>query len=946
MLEERGKLRKLIDDGLAAYTEKRLISEMQALRKMNPKFGATPLEALKLAAKQVVAKRTLGRLNPAQVLAEERAAAQRKATAAAKGQWEDCAEATQEEAFKAAIYRELMRARDERDKLEELAAELGRKPAQQRLGKAAPVYRDAVDFLLERVGLRQPGQQPLTDATLTAVVAQLEGDAVIIGDPEWLAPLRAALASPTELRKLTVEQSRHLRDALEMLRAGARQRTTVMLDGRRVEREQVISELVSDIASTLPERPPRKEAHAMSAGEKLAEALNAADGALLNPIDMARDLTGDNQRSTVWRALVLPLRAAKYREAELLKHTLKPVLDALEAMPKETRKRLGESIDGRALFPTHVEEWTPTKRVELLMLALNAGNESNLQRLLDGRKMTEADLQRALDLLTPEEVAWVQTVFDACESLKEQAFALEERDTGLRPTGIEAKARELAGGTLRGGYFPAVYVPGASAVGEMQRASQLAALFDPSYSRPGTPHGHLKARSEKVVAIISLDPSIIQRHLASVVHDIAWREALKSVGSLVMDPAVDQALRRRLGDAKTREWLRLLKDIGGGGSLGEVHRVNRVMSWLKGNLGPALLGFSLPIALGDFANVAVAVGPGNPLKVRHLGTGMIDALNPQLRAAAYEMSGELKEMDRRVAHQFSQQMRDVINKPGFARSVGRALRENAFFFQEAVGKFTAMPVWLGGFRQGLADGMSPEEAARFADDLLTKVFPSHATLEKAALLRDKGFFGAITSFYGYLSVAYRTQHRIIAPLFSREFAELGFTGKGKKLGLAAGGLLGFYAAYSLLGEFLMGKGPSDDDRDDEDPESAALKYRNWAMRKFAIAPLATVPGPMASAVEMGILGKKSSPRADALTSYAATALSVFTDWTMTKEQRLLTAMRVLGLSAGLPLRPLETTGGYLLDLVNGEAEPEGPGDVASGLLYGKKKGNPATPLAP
>jgi crotonobetainyl-CoA:carnitine CoA-transferase CaiB-like acyl-CoA transferase len=47
---------------------------------------------------------------------------------------------------------------------------------------------------------------------------------------------------------------------------------------------------------------------------------------------------------------------------------------------------------------------------------------------------------------------------------------------------------------------------------------------------------------------------------------------------------------------------------------------------------------------------------------------------------------------------------------------------------------------------------------------------------------------------------------------------------------------------------------------------------------------------------------------------------------------------VTGVPTAQPLR----TGGYVADLLDGDADPQDPFDVVSGLVYGEREGQPTT----
>ena len=117
-------------------------------------------------------------------------------------------------------------------------------------------------------------------------------------------------------------------------------------------------------------------------------------------------------------------------------------------------------------------------------------------------------------------------------------------------------------GTYAGGYFPAVYDWRVEQTGERMDSAAIAALLDPRYVRPGTAQNHLKSRVDGFTGVISLEPATILRGISQAAHDIAFREAVKSVGGMLMRPAVRAELGRRLGPERAKQFLQWVKDVG------------------------------------------------------------------------------------------------------------------------------------------------------------------------------------------------------------------------------------------------------------------------------------------------------------------------------------------------------------------------------------------------
>lgn len=966
VMQDRTKLAKMVNGGLHTLVEKRILEDWAAIRAKGPKPGmgkaVAPAEAIKRAAELMVEKRAVSSLDGSRVLAAERKAANEKAKAGVKGEFEKAQGAALRELLNAYLYREVLTAKEEVTALEERAAEMGGKKAQARLGKASKEYRDAVSFLLESLGLKKSNGE-ITADVLPRAINMMNGDGVIIGEPDWKTAIDGVLhadpvyvtgdrMAPLSMGRLTVKGMRAFSDALKGLEAAARARTTFLIDGKREEKEAVVAEALLAIEEHKDRKPPSATKGTETVGELIKNKLSSWDGFLRNPIDLVRELTADNQNSILWKVIVNPMRRAKFREAELLKKTVEPIVAAMEKMPKKMKATISEPIDGNALFPNHTRDFSaPRVRWELLVMALNAGNESNLQRLTEGRNITVPEVRAALDLLTKEEINWVQTVLDQAESLKPESFDLEERLTGIRPEAIKATPMELKNGRLRGGYFPAVYER-TSQVGEKQAQGQLAQLMDPSYVRPGTPHGHLKSRVENVRAIISLSPGSIYTHLASVAHDVAFREVLQSVGSFVLDKRIDAALKQRLGEDKARQFFQWLKDVGGAASPASNPMI-RTIQFVKSNMAPAVLGWRASTALGDFANLPTAIAT-TKLKTRFLANGIRATLTGfnAAREQALKLSPELRSMADNTRQQFNVALRDFTQSHGWKGLLNKGpmgwYRDHAFALMEAVSKVTATPVWLGAFNQALAEGMPEAAAARWADDILTQVFPSHSPVEQAGILRDKGMAGLSTVFYGYLSVAYRAQARILSDLTSSDFSESSTSQKAGTIASVSGRLLGFYVAYQVLGELLMGRGPEAGDDDDEEPENKALRWRNWFMRKLLTAPLQTMPvlGDAAPIIEAKMLGRRPRPREGILSSYLSAAAGALLDVPnpdVATSKKLEGLLRIIGGTFGIPISPAQNLK-YLLDATLGDRSVATPFDFVSGAIYGEREDQPATPI--
>lgn len=895
-----------------------------------------PLEAVKQAARDIVQRRAIGRINLGQTLNSERAAAENAALEAAKGNYRKAYLHKQQQLLHHHIWRELSEADKTRRRFRALGKMLSEDAARGRLGTASPAHRDVVDALLEGLGFHGRREQDQPRQSLEALVAAMEENGDTVGfDIEAFGKI---LAKPKPWRELTVAEMGLALDALRNIKKSATNRNTAIVDGERRNRGHVKAELLEEARRNLPAKPPpASSVAAMSmAGRGLALA-GAFDGYMLKPETMLAWLGGESIDSMWHRAIIKPLQAAKTVQADLMRKHVRPVVEAFRDIPAGVRARLMETVDGKALFPTHREDLqAPTIRLELLMMALHRGNESNIDRLTKGRNITLEQVDAAIATLTREELAWVQSIWNANESLWPLARELEERDSGLPPPKIKATpfVVRLADGTevqMAGGYFPAVYDRRVEEVGEKQAARTVADLMDGSYTRPGTSQSHLQRRAQEFSGALSLDPLTIQSHLMKVTHDIAFRETIRSVGSLVMDADVQAVLKQRLGDERSRVFLQWLKDIGRmEAAQADAHAgvLGRAVRSVRSNMVLGVLGYAIDNFIADTTSVLVAP-ISTDLRSKHMAAALFDSAKnwTDTRAFVLEKSGEVRKRADGMRAEIDRQIRSMTRG-----KLGRGvdwIRDHAFWVAEKIDEGVSTVLWLGRYRQALKEGRPEADAVELANRVLRQALPGASVVDMAAIQRDKGFLGASVAFHGYMNVLYNLDRRIWQPVVSARGA--GATAAAVPRAMAQ--YVALMAVTRILAELLVGRGPEPED-DESDEES----WLGWMLRKMLVGAVSPVPF-VGGMVESWALGRDPSVRSAPLFSIMDTAgKAAARAWREGEdgEKAAWDLMRAAGLLFGIPTRPVRWAQ-YALTQSRGDDI----GEAASGLLYGERERQPA-----
>jgi GGDEF domain-containing protein len=979
VLTEREQLRQIAaeefhGDAMLGW----LLDEWEILRKRaaaaagNERPGSVPSEALRRAAALLVERMPLQRLDAGRYERAERAAADKAFRAAARRDYAQAYVFQQQRILNHMIFRELVQARADRDRLLEQGKYLAKDGTRARLGKANPALRDGAEQILEALQLGGPFDHPRPPAPLSAVVDAIDATGTtVIFDIETVTailvnppPAPARQSGPGERwQGLTVAQARQVLAALANIRAAGTAQLTVLVEGKRLEFAELKAYLIDEAERNLKDRgPPASSVQAESPAAAVGGVISGLDGELLRPEALVSEFLAGNGGIDSWwfRAVVQPLQEAKTREADLLTKTIQPVLDAMEAIPSAVMKRMRERVDGEALFPAHTTLiQPPTRRYELIALALNAGNESNLERLLEGRGISYEELQRALGLLTREELAYVQAVWDAAESLWPLAQQLEERLAGMAPPKIAPRplAITLEDGSevhLRGGYFPAVYDRRVDVKGEIQadEVRRGVDFLDPGFVRPGTAHSHLKGRVAGARGVLSLDPTIIQAHLVQVAHDIAFREAVLSVGSIFLDRDIQQVLRRRLGEKKALLFVDWVKDVGRSRAAEAVSQArwwSRVARRLRSNMAVGVLGYAADIVAGDLSNVPVAATQFKD--PRHLAAGVAEAVRDPLRARrwALEKFPELRFRADETLNAWRRKRNELTKRRFPGREVLDAYVDHAFDVFEFTDALTATPVAIGAYREGLSLYAGDDaKAVTYAQAMVRKVFPSHSPVDMSALQRDRGFWGSAMLFFGYLNTIWSRRRTMLheawqALVGEGRFEDAAAKDRARAIAKVGWRMIALVAAYQILGEWLSGRGKEPDER-----------LWQWLLRKALMGltvndlPFGSLAEPIATKIVGGKARRLSVRSAPALAVAEQAGRSILDAFEGDEDaaETFFDLSRSLGIALGIPTRPLRA-GEYLYDLAAGEtrARPPYAPDVVSGVVYGERERQPANPAS-
>ena len=601
------------------------------------------------------------------------------------------------------------------------------------------------------------------------------------------------------------------------------------------------------IANSILSLNPHRENGPLEKQNVILKKLKEVHASHLKADTICRLLDGDAEFGPAWSAIIQPInRATADRDRRL------------RAAQKQVRKlfavysaREWVDIRGNRIFIQALGK-SITKE-QMLAMALNSGNASNKQRLMDGMGLTETQVQAVIDMLDERDVKFVQAVWDYLETFRKESFDLEESLTGVRPQAIEATPVQTRFGELRGGYYPVVYDSEASS--KPIDADSIGTLT--GSMMPAVDHGSMKQRTANGLGTaLQLDLEAVPRHVVKTIHMLAFRKPVQQVARVLNDKAVNSAIESTAGVAQSKalkSWLHYVA-----GERPGRNGWSRVLGQLRKNAALYTMGLKLTTILAQLTGLLSSVAEIGP---RWVLSGLVNTYafrNPfqvyrETAALSEVMANRMRSVDRDLYEMST----GVMERGSSNRILDPFVRfknwqeRNAFlpmgFVQMA---FADLPTWQGAYHKALHDGMSQERAIQYADSVVERTQVGGADKDLAGVQRGEELGKIMTQFYSYFSALYQLYARRITMAKRRHSAA------------DIGRLATLFLLTGVLEPVLSALVTRDSPDDDDDME----EWLAWAGRKIFFNPWNMVIGlrDITGAVESRMEGYSGKARVGSL----------------------------------------------------------------------------------
>lgn len=423
-----------------------------------------------------------------------------------------------------------------------------------------------------------------------------------------------------------------------------------------------------------------------------------------------------------------------------------------------------------------VERFT---KEQLLVMALNWGNQEGRQRVLDeanrhvkneAQKANEATIEDVFSrALSNKDLDFLEAIWGQLEQYWPERNKVQERLYGSGMGRVRAKPYTINGRKVSGGYYPIVYDPQLTTRTNEMELDDIVKTQLSGSSTMGIGMGSTKKRVKQVknqILYKSLDvwPSAVNE----AIHHICMREAVTDVYKLISHPDVEAAVQENYGMktyASLKQWA---KDCWKT-DIQKTDKISRMLENMRRNTTFAVMAYRTSTAVLNGLNILPMmnrIGPWNTVKAMvnfgirfYKGTPTYNRNRRFVMEHSPFMADRINTIDKDMQQKMRLTMPKNTSRAGQKARIARdALNRYGYFFITETDLMCSLALWKYQYdeslRQQIDAGKTDEKLMRDqalfeADQAVRDVLGSGMVKDQAELQRKNGLVAQITPFYSY-----------------------------------------------------------------------------------------------------------------------------------------------------------------------------------------------------
>lgn len=521
------------------------------------------------------------------------------------------------------------------------------------------------------------------------------------------------------------------------------------------------------------------------------------------------DFTGANIR-----LLFNPLSEAAAREHELQREIhdkLKPVLDQLRESA-EKHARLLRHVDAPESFNNPEssdvkDHWTFDK---VLAVALNMGNQDNLQKLMDGYGWEYQDVLDVIAILTEQDLKNVQNIHDIIGSLWPDIAAMHKKIHGYTPkkvesaeytipavqehtteSGVQIPARAAV--TMKGGYYPLKYDHGKSRRQTAQDDRQsILESQNAIYPSTKTPQGfaiNRQATAGGKPVLLSLN--VLTDHISHVTHHVTHADVVTDIDRITNSRGYANAVTEAFGTDLERQIRPALARVANPRSNGQTTVVDNVLEGERSRAAAYILWYNIRVAVKQpfsLFNLWQAMGTmdGGAAILKEYasimtgGEGSLFKYIEQIHKLSPNMARRAKAIDRELQRPENfGAVRKLNARESVRKNLDKLSDTTGPVLIRMMDMVAAYPGWMAAYKVGLKKfDNDMGEAVNYADNVISATQPFDRPLDQSMIRGSKkGLHRMFTMFTGY-TMKYANRRSFYWQGFTEHIKSGGKTGIG------------------------------------------------------------------------------------------------------------------------------------------------------------------------
>lgn len=394
----------------------------------------------------------------------------------------------------------------------------------------------------------------------------------------------------------------------------------------------------------------------------------------------------------------------------------------------------------------------------VVALALNMGNNQNLQRIMEGMNLSIDQVREIVGILKAEDWRAIQGIWNAIDSLYPKIdrvhFNLNNFHVKKVPAnGFEVETADGQTVSLDGGYYPLKYDPELSdLVSEWNEKDDILSSHEALFQVPAAKSGFTRTRAESAGGLVpKLSLTVLTEHINDAMQYVAFAETIKDLDRITRHEDYKEAAKGGAGDSGVlgRQAYEMIRPALAYAIRPTPEFSANMDKWLDRERVRAtafILAWNVGVAVKQVFSVPgiwYDIGVGNWIK----GVARVSKSPLKSLEAMHELSTYMRNRSKSLDRDLMDSLKAL--KPGrqFKGYNLDDVRNAGFILIKTMDFLAVYPSWWGAYDQAMQqNGGDIDAAVTQANEKIRASQPSGTPIDLSAFQRQRGIMRLFTLF--------------------------------------------------------------------------------------------------------------------------------------------------------------------------------------------------------